>query len=847
MKLLIKKKQDDVLGKIHDFANWSQFCEFLNNNKTFVKDKSEGIQVFAGETSGDSKKTSFLNISIFCLDLDKENNEEGISSQTFEKIKDILRKENLNYYLFTTFSHPQVISQNRFKVRIFIPFEQPLIDFESFRAVAGYYIKKFLNVGDINSLKYSQGQHAVRIKEGEEGSHFQTWFTEGKGLQAQVEQNKKETPKIKLQTDESDITAEELNFLIIEEKNKPTTHDGALLVEKALKGENFAEKGERQNKIVKIASFLALRVNKNKNLRNLKVFFKDAYSKINQNNQDIKTIKDLLLLVDDFRKKQLSLVKDNDPLLEILKENVEFKNEPNHNCWFLQYGNNTYFVLTKEGYVKKSKETLILFAYRILKENGLEYRKVDSKGEIKNMEYVDVMRTYGQEVFQIKYDLTAKKTSYNEKENSLVIAPCPIRYEEGDEEYNPVINKWLFLFTGDNKIFSKLVFWLIFLTDLKQLLTALILEGDHGCGKSLLARLCASFWSNEKNGATDLKRYFNRFNEDIMTNPVLLADEGIDEDLDAMQIRKLLQESKHDIDVKFKDKVNLIGTMRMIISCHDYEKLGLGNKGNDNLASIDGTQQRFLHIQVKHEAQNYLSTVRKDIDSWWQEGKFAKHVLFLKKALMSEVLAESYNCKITCYERLKSERFIIPMSGDSALRQQEKLFSRTYGNLLQWLVRWIKDPIKLIEYNPTISQTTSVIPVDIYQFIEYICVTEYKEGGEIQIGISTDQIFDKYWTAYCDIKQKPYPTKIKDFIKNITAKYENTNKNKRLNRVYSFNNKGKIEKRKYLYNMIDLRFLISYSIEHDYFEDEPSFREELKKLKDKYDSSSSMKGSFHAI
>lgn len=125
---------------------------------------------------------------------------------------------------------------------------------------------------------------------------------------------------------------------------------------------------------------------------------------------------------------------------------------------------------------------------------------------------------------------------------------------------------------------------------------ALAIVGPKSLGKSLFAHALARIWNQPPVRAEVLCA---RFNGDLARCPIVLADEELPKGMTGEGFRTTIQERRHSVEPKGKERHTLEGAIRLVIAVNGLAKLHLlGTKGLDDVEAI---ADRLVIIQVPPE------------------------------------------------------------------------------------------------------------------------------------------------------------------------------------------------------------------------------------------------------
>lgn len=290
--------------------------------------------------------------------------------------------------------------------------------------------------------------------------------------------------------------------------------------------------------------------------------------------------------------------------------------------WIIQCGG-SFYVLCAGRYWRYSRESVMSAIYRDLSpHSGISLKTEGQKARNKTLE--ELMRDYGAVAVGVVVDLTAQRAYYDPEKRIMYEAPCPIRVSA---EYSLEVEEWLRLLAGP--LAERLNQWLACLTRLEEPCVALCLEGAPDTGKSLFMKGVSRVYGTRP---AELEGALAGFNEEIILNPVVVADEHLPEDARGQvrteAIRKFVQERERALNRKYQPPATVFGASRVIIAANNNDKL-IHTTDNLNNYDIAAITERFLVIPVQDASRQYLQNDRAMIRRWMENDTIAKHTVWL--------------------------------------------------------------------------------------------------------------------------------------------------------------------------------------------------------------------------
>lgn len=295
-----------------------------------------------------------------------------------------------------------------------------------------------------------------------------------------------------------------------------------------------------------------------------------------------------------------------------------------HRYWLLMSGPDVYVLTPGPEYRLLNKNTVGAGAFSLLAPVPAPFSLFDDDNRPKTGE--TLLREYGTPidgVVRSLYDATPKI-----EERKLILPSAPIR--EMVPTFDPEIAEWLRLLAGDAH--EDLLRWLGLSTNLKTPLPALVMIGDKGSGKSLLAAGLARLWT--KSGPTTLDQALSQFNDRIETCPLVFGDEHVPRDnrgnVRTEELRALIQAVEHHTNRKHRADGALRGAVRVVIAANNQAVIEL--RGHLTKEDVDAIAERLFYVEVTgRAAAQYLETIggRTKTEAWVAGDGIARHVLSL--------------------------------------------------------------------------------------------------------------------------------------------------------------------------------------------------------------------------
>lgn len=395
----------------------------------------------------------------------------------------------------------------------------------------------------------------------------------------------------------------------------------------------------------------------------------------------------------------------------------------------------------------------------------------NAKGEPRRKTTKEILSDYCSVARTVVTRLDLGHSYYDEETQTLYEAACPIRPLEA--AYNPEIDRWLGLLGG--KQASKLLDWIATATQLDKQSAALYIQGAPGTGKSMLSQGLAKLW--HKGGPTELVRVLGDWSGDMARCPLIVADEQIPQSFrgqrTSAELRSLIGSSSRTLSRKYRDNSDLVGATRLVLSANNADMLVFDETLSQH--DLEAVAGRFLHIITDMQAKAYLESI--STEGWVEDDAIAKHALWLRD-----------NRTV-----VPGRRFVV--EGDAS-DVSKMLATRggVAGCVAEWLVRCLIDT----------NQKAGLFQQDLVRI------------GNHEYLACTDAIV-LFWDTYVKTRRVPTTPQVGAAMRNLAIRQE---------RLDSTVNGKKTQKR---YHLIDIDAICSWS-EANLVGDPEKIRERVAEL-----------------
>lgn len=288
----------------------------------------------------------------------------------------------------------------------------------------------------------------------------------------------------------------------------------------------------------------------------------------------------------------------------------------------------------------------------------------------------ELVLAHGETIRTVRGSLFERTTKYRAEDRTLVESICTMR--ELVPCHDPDIARWIQVLGGE-----RLIDWLAVLPRLDMSAPALFLCGPPGVGKSLLAAGCSRLWS--EGGASSMFDVLGgNFNEALAQCPFVFADESIPTDPKGgkprtEELRDLITRQTQPLRRKYRPTIMVDGAVRCMIAANDSKTI-FGNAVRLSPNDIRAIAERFIYLCPDPAARTLLEELGPEtIDTWVKGDKIARHVLYLA--------GNRYvpRGRLACMPHMG--RMLAEISVSTGLRWE----------VLHWIVSYLIDPVKHLQ------------------------------------------------------------------------------------------------------------------------------------------------------
>lgn len=630
---------------------WNSFVTaFLDAGFVFGKTKQKvPLMVPVEFATGASRKTmeNVERIYIGALDFDE------LTEAQFEEVMERLVSKELEAIVYSTWGHPKIAPKGLFKFRVLMPLSRPSEKME-WKLLWPLMNGLLGSMGDRTCFDPTRGYFVPAAPRGAKTDDLILFHLPGKALDVNQLLSGVDTLDPVDLADVEDTDKEKIDRERIQRFAKKMSRSAVeyrswmgSLLQKVLKGEPFADKGNRDNTIFKLAKDLGEAFPEG-DAGSVAQHFEASLSHMGGDAPSVADVREKIqraqrsTLIERMRGEKTKLVQEQrlrEQFGDYDKSSIDaFCKATGCGATFdvfrqrliVQKGTR-FFVYCGDNYtpftereltnacrdlLKPAAEALNVTIYNVSEKNGFETPKspmqlVHDYGVVAQHEEV---RTYEQASY------------YEEATQTMVEAPFPLRPLE--VRRHPDVETWIDAVCGSDTLAEALRDWMAVAPNLRRALAFLVFSGKTGLGKTSFADGIARLWSTGGISKTSMANAFEQFNTEMKRNPVLLADEELPTDyrgrVPTGRLRALVSAGEHMLNSKNRDIVRVRGYFRLVATVNGLHKLSFGTAHSRE--DIEAIQQRTLIIPVSADAEGLF-----DFHKFVEQDALAEHCLWLQK------------------------------------------------------------------------------------------------------------------------------------------------------------------------------------------------------------------------
>ncbi|MEI6805570.1 MAG: hypothetical protein WCK49_03575, partial [Myxococcaceae bacterium] len=500
--------------------SWSEFVERLSS-PIEVANKLDAPALSPAEWPAGARRSNdkVLRVHFAALDLDK------ITEAVLESVLKTL--EPFQYVLHTTYSHA---GSSLNCLRVYLPLSRPVevLEWPAFWK-------------NLNQLVGNASDHACKdlarvyfVPSIPPGTQDKNYLKSHDGEVLNVDNFISRAPVKSSKNFVSITSLETFAKNLLRKSDSYQSTLGAQIL-KVAQGEIFAEPGGRDAALFKICARLAERWPK-ADPEQIATLFEGSLSKMRALSEDAPTIEDV---IEKLSRKQTSTQETEDSELRgnicdafrgerdtpyTEQELQSFATEARisrdrlNKRWIIRKGDSCYLFLGGQYGSPVSMSELVDAARVDLSPAttaGVECFYYNDKGQQVEKREKELLQDYSSLARHVVADLSAQKSTYDWKTQTLTEAPCPMR--DLAPVFSKNVDQYLRLLGADSQ--EQLLDWVSLVTKLETPCAALFLHGTSGAGKSLLALGLARLWT--KGNPTQLKDVLGSFNDSLSGCPLV--------------------------------------------------------------------------------------------------------------------------------------------------------------------------------------------------------------------------------------------------------------------------------------------------------------------------------------
>lgn len=252
----------------------------------------------------------------------------------------------------------------------------------------------------------------------------------------------------------------------------------------------------------------------------------------------------------------------------------------------------------------------------------LQYVAVN--GDTREITAARILKDHGKMLEGVAIDLSARQSYYHDR----VIYEKTLRWPTLQPQFDPLIDEWLNLL-GQRRA-EQLKDWLSIFHDLNRLLSCLIIMGEPGAGKTLLAMGLASRLGADSPASQ--KTLTGDFQGELVKCPLIHIDEEIVESSYSRSflasIRSELSVTERFVNRKYAPPATLKGAIRCVITANH---LPFKQKDASTRQDLEAIAQRFHWVTASREAASFLEKIQPDTKQHWRREGIARHMVHLEQ------------------------------------------------------------------------------------------------------------------------------------------------------------------------------------------------------------------------
>ena len=673
-------------------TTWSQFVAELEGHDTSIERKADAPAFSPAEYQPGAKRAAknVLRVHFGVLDVDEATDD------AVERLADLLSP--YAHVLYTTWGH--AAARPRWKLRVVLPFSRP-VEADEWRAFWPRLNAQFDSLGDtqckdISRLYFAPACPETELKEAlfhaQEGPPLDVDEVLASTVTIETQLPADPSPRVEV------VHVDELKILARRLKQRQSAYHRRIgrMLATVLRGDPFAEEGERDTSIFQLAGMLA-ETFPQANAEALAAHFaaslqlmgdftpEDVAAKITRHQDALESaVQAAEEAAQTEKRTRIQEALGGDRIhpytsadLEAMAHAQQCTVDGLRSRWLVQRGT-SYYLLMRDNYVGPFiKDDVTNAALRDFAPASSQVELwTESKDGLKLKSLPRLVREYGSVADKVVVSMLEPVSRYEPESRTFYEATAKRRDIEPRQCQE--VERWLELLAGS--VHGKVLDWIAVATQLEHPCAALYLDGAPGTGKTLLADGLSRVWTT--GGPAELERAMaENFNSAFMACPLVLGDECVPRDyrgrVRTQELRQFIQARTRTLRRKYRPDSELVGCARLILTANNDTLLASEEQLTVN--DIQALTERLIYVKCRKDAQQYLQSLGPSkVRDFVRQDLIAQHALWLAE-----------NRKVQY-----GGRFYV-QGDDSELRTSLTTSSGRNSSVCNWCVLYLLNPSKL--------------------------------------------------------------------------------------------------------------------------------------------------------
>lgn len=640
-------------AEAHELS-WADFKEIVLKEAQVVQSKGSEPQYFPGtmregsESKGDA---SVDRVFLYCLDAD------NITPREYEKVVETVQAEGLECVVHSTYSHYKQRKENgNYRVRFIFPLSRPVLA-DEWRLFWSNCRLTFHSIADGTTAAPSKHYLMPSMPPGPEALAEKIYREfSGKPIDVDTMMSRHGLKKLAdAEVESFDIGKEAITGSMFQEMVSRKRKGDDVKVVNALKSglakNAYAEAGTREATLFAIAGLLAHefpRGNPDDLCEPLRYSVEYEEKRggpkyVEFRDKVIRRQRDLLQRAAIKRmeaaKEAAHIAQVKDKISEFTEESLEpylrscgnrFKFKDMKDRLVLVHRNG-FYVFDGAGYMYATNVSLLATIRKCLRFRAETHLDFDyffptEGGKPPVPKTPDAfIKDHGDVIKQVRYNYEG--TSWYDPETcvlSLSDVQSPARLVP---ERIPEVEEYMRMACPDPVSRKQWEQWMAQYPNTDKALVGLVLTGSTGVGKSAFAAGMAKMHGNNPPGS--MANYLSNHNSQLLSNPLVFADESLPEiqgRVPTDKLRTLISSATHEVNPKGQPIVVLDGFVRTIMAFQNLKKFDFG-RGHTR-EDIEAIEKRFLFLALSAAAAAFFN-----YDLFVTNNGLAKHALYLSQTM----------------------------------------------------------------------------------------------------------------------------------------------------------------------------------------------------------------------